>query len=96
MLVEIEVELRYGLVSQGKEKGMKPSKSESHVGIDRPFYCSIVILLDIMTKLREAIAELDTVDPQKLHEQIPAVYNWHDVAERTEHVYTAISQEVGF
>jgi phosphatidylinositol glycan class A protein len=43
--------------------------------------------LDLIEKLTEAIPLVKTVDPFRMHEEVKSMYNWHDVAERTEKVY---------
>lgn len=42
---------------------------------------------DLIEKLAKAIPMANSVDPFKMHEQVKEMYNWEDVAERTERVY---------
>ena len=39
----------------------------------------------------EVIPVVKNVDPFKMHEEVKNMYNWHDVAERTEKVYDRMS-----
>eukprot|EP00455_Lapot_gusevi_P041136 TRINITY_DN4740_c0_g2_i1.p1 TRINITY_DN4740_c0_g2~~TRINITY_DN4740_c0_g2_i1.p1 ORF type:complete len:510 (+),score=77.02 TRINITY_DN4740_c0_g2_i1:68-1597(+) len=45
---------------------------------------------DIVEALCEAIPQVKKIDPWELHHEVRRMYNWHDVAERTEHVYDRI------
>ncbi len=47
----------------------------------------IVIIIDLIDKLTEAIPLVKTVNPFQLHEEVSKMYDWHEVAERTEKVY---------
>lgn len=47
---------------------------------------------DIIEKLTDAIPLAKNVKPQDLHDQIKEMYNWHDVAARTEKVYDEVIQ----
>jgi len=42
---------------------------------------------ELVERLTEAIAQVKDVIPQKLHEEVKAMYDWNDVAQRTEKVY---------
>jgi phosphatidylinositol N-acetylglucosaminyltransferase subunit A len=42
--------------------------------------------------VEEAIPQVPFAQPYLLHEQVKQMYNWHSVAQRTEHVYDKISQ----
>lgn len=44
-----------------------------------------------MEKLKEAIPLAKSINPWKFHEQVKDMYNWNDVAERTERVYDRIA-----
>jgi phosphatidylinositol glycan class A protein len=46
---------------------------------------------DLIEKISEAIPLVKYIDPFDLHEQVKNMYNWNDVAERTEKVYDKIS-----
>eukprot|EP01116_Phalansterium_solitarium_P025521 TRINITY_DN9806_c0_g1_i1.p1 TRINITY_DN9806_c0_g1~~TRINITY_DN9806_c0_g1_i1.p1 ORF type:complete len:606 (-),score=182.03 TRINITY_DN9806_c0_g1_i1:1546-3267(-) len=46
---------------------------------------------DLLEKLTEAIPLVKTVDPFKMHQEVKTMYNWNDVAERTERVYERIN-----
>eukprot|EP01112_Ceratiomyxa_fruticulosa_P018781 TRINITY_DN6058_c0_g4_i1.p1 TRINITY_DN6058_c0_g4~~TRINITY_DN6058_c0_g4_i1.p1 ORF type:complete len:465 (-),score=54.59 TRINITY_DN6058_c0_g4_i1:26-1420(-) len=48
---------------------------------------------DLAEKLCEAIAMVKTVDPYKLHQEVKSMYNWDDVAERTETVYNRMNEQ---
>jgi phosphatidylinositol glycan class A protein len=45
---------------------------------------------DIVEALTAAIENIKNVKPFELHERAKKMYNWHDVAERTEYVYDKI------
>lgn len=47
---------------------------------------------DLIAQLEDAVKEVEagTVDHMARHREIPEIYNWHDVAERTERVYRLI------
>eukprot|EP01135_Chromosphaera_perkinsii_P001914 Nk52_evm63s212 gene=Nk52_evmTU63s212 len=45
---------------------------------------------ELLAKLDEAIAEVDLVEPMKIHEEVKRMYNWHRIAARTEKVYDKI------
>ncbi|KAH9685868.1 phosphatidylinositol N-acetylglucosaminyltransferase subunit A [Citrus sinensis] len=42
---------------------------------------------DMVLAIRKAISLLPKIDPQVMHERMKKLYNWHDVAKRTEIVY---------
>jgi len=42
---------------------------------------------DLIEKISEAIPLLDNLNPYLMHEQVKTMYNWNDVARRTERVY---------
>lgn len=50
-----------------------------------------MIITDLIDKLTEAIPIARNVDPYLLHEQVAKMYNWDEVAERTEKVYDRMS-----
>ncbi|TXG73815.1 hypothetical protein EZV62_002394 [Acer yangbiense] len=43
--------------------------------------------VDMVLAIRKAISILPKIDPQVMHERMKKLYNWHDVAKRTEIVY---------
>jgi phosphatidylinositol N-acetylglucosaminyltransferase subunit A len=51
----------------------------------------IISLLELVEKLTEAITQVKNVVPQEMHEELKAMYDWNNVAERTEKVYQRIS-----
>ncbi|XP_020532544.2 phosphatidylinositol N-acetylglucosaminyltransferase subunit A isoform X4 [Jatropha curcas] len=42
---------------------------------------------DMVQAIRKAISILPKIDPQVMHDRMKKLYNWHDVAKRTEIVY---------
>ncbi|XP_040998386.1 phosphatidylinositol N-acetylglucosaminyltransferase subunit A isoform X1 [Juglans microcarpa x Juglans regia] len=42
---------------------------------------------DMVLAIKKAISILPTIDPQVMHNRMKKLYNWHDVAKRTEIVY---------
>ncbi|XP_050113273.1 phosphatidylinositol N-acetylglucosaminyltransferase subunit A-like [Malus sylvestris] len=42
---------------------------------------------DMVQAIEKAISILPTIDPQEMHNRMKELYNWHDVAKRTEIVY---------
>jgi len=46
---------------------------------------------ELVERLTEAIAQVKDAVPQKMHEEVRAMYDWNDVAQRTEKVYHHIS-----
>ncbi|KAK8484708.1 hypothetical protein V6N13_094333 [Hibiscus sabdariffa] len=42
---------------------------------------------DMVHAIRKAISILPNIDPQVMHDRMKRLYNWNDVAERTEIVY---------
>jgi phosphatidylinositol glycan class A protein len=50
---------------------------------------------DLIDKLNKAILKInsgDRMDPIEMHEKIKKMYNWRDVAKRTEIVYDRVAQ----
>jgi phosphatidylinositol glycan class A protein len=45
---------------------------------------------DLAEALRKAIRAVPRSEPWRQHDEIPTVYNWNDVAERTERVYEQV------
>jgi len=45
----------------------------------------------MMEKIIEAIPLVPTVDPYQLHDEVKNMYNWNDVAIRTEKVYDRVT-----
>ncbi len=60
-----------------------------------PFLCACLCLgatTDIIEALSDAIPQVRKVDPLEFHREIRRMYNWHDVARRTEIVYDKIME----
>ncbi|WVZ22708.1 hypothetical protein V8G54_001252 [Vigna mungo] len=47
---------------------------------------------DIVQAIQTAISMLPKIDPQVMHNRMRELYNWHDVAKRTEIVYDRASK----
>jgi phosphatidylinositol glycan class A protein len=47
----------------------------------------------MLEKVAQAIHCVKGYDPFKVHEEVKSMYNWHEVAERTEKVYDRMSME---
>ncbi|KAL3718782.1 hypothetical protein ACJRO7_003829 [Eucalyptus globulus] len=43
--------------------------------------------VDLVRAIKKAITILPTIDPQDMHKRVKKLYDWHDVARRTEIVY---------
>lgn len=64
---------------------MTSSRFTSSELIDVLFVCA-----DIIEALSDAIPQVRKVDPLAFHRAVRRMYNWHDVARRTELVYDKI------
>lgn len=51
------------------------------------FSCSLLLWEELVYAINEAISRLPLCNAQEFHRGIKEMYNWNDVAERTEKVY---------
>ena len=46
----------------------------------------------LVTKIKEAVTTVKRVNPFELHEQVKSMYNWSNIADRTEVVYKHVTE----